>query len=189
MIIDYPTVLDFSKDGVLGITFTDLDIPTVFGNDLQEVYNKACEQLRLYVLDKESKKIRLPKKTPDNKIKLNADCLIVHIQIDIHEHELQYILSDHKPEIKFVDYTGKYPNLCSGILTIKVDAKQYQIGPYALNSGGNCGFYNNYKESYVNKGKWSIDKEDIPEEIVHLKDKIEDLVNDNVSYGCCGSCL
>lgn len=30
--------------------------------------------------------------------------------------------------IKFVEYTGKYPNLCSGILVLDVDGKEYVFG-------------------------------------------------------------
>ena len=30
-------------------------------------------------------------------------------------------------KIEFVEYTGKYPNLCSGILTIKVDNVTYSL--------------------------------------------------------------
>lgn len=30
-------------------------------------------------------------------------------------------------KIEFVEYTGKYPNLCSGILTIKVDNVPYSF--------------------------------------------------------------
>ena len=36
---------------------------------------------------------------------------------------------DDMPTIEFVNYTGEWPCLCSGTLTIKVDGKEYEIDP------------------------------------------------------------
>lgn len=30
--------------------------------------------------------------------------------------------------VKFISYTGKWPNLCSGILTLEIDGKEVQFG-------------------------------------------------------------
>ena len=30
--------------------------------------------------------------------------------------------------IKFISYTGKYPNLCSGVLTVEINGKEYKFG-------------------------------------------------------------
>ena len=30
--------------------------------------------------------------------------------------------------VEFVSYTGKYPNLCSGVLTLKINGKIYTFG-------------------------------------------------------------
>ena len=30
--------------------------------------------------------------------------------------------------IKFISYTGKWPNLCSGVLTVEIDGKEYKFG-------------------------------------------------------------
>ena len=30
--------------------------------------------------------------------------------------------------VKFIDYTGRYPNLCSGVLTLEIDGKIYKFG-------------------------------------------------------------
>ena len=40
----------------------------------------------------------------------------------------------NKTNIEFVSYTGAYPNLCSGILTMKVNGKEYEFGHDWLNS-------------------------------------------------------
>lgn len=35
--------------------------------------------------------------------------------------------------VKFVSYTGKSPNLCSGVLTLKIDGTQYKFGHNYMN--------------------------------------------------------
>ena len=30
--------------------------------------------------------------------------------------------------VKFISYTGEYPNLCSGVLTLEIDGKEYKFG-------------------------------------------------------------
>lgn len=117
--------------------------------------------------------------------------------------------------VKFISYTGKYPNLCSGVLTLEIDGKECKFGHnsdyshYDHNlkkwvytdedsgnpnhdafweSGGNCGFRNNYEE-YVNTGEWRIIASDLPEEFRELAGEIDAVFNENVPYGCCGGCL
>lgn len=31
-------------------------------------------------------------------------------------------------KIEFVDYNGEYPTLCSGVLTVLIDGKEYKFG-------------------------------------------------------------
>ena len=31
-------------------------------------------------------------------------------------------------KVKFVSYTGKFPNLCSGVLTLNIDGKEVKFG-------------------------------------------------------------
>ena len=40
------------------------------------------------------------------------------------------IINNHNGinHVKFISYTGKYPNLCSGILTLEIDGKEYKFG-------------------------------------------------------------
>ena len=101
--------------------------------------------------------------------------------------------------VKFVSYDGKYPYLCSGKLILEIDDEQVTFGDYDWNtkkgnirfwsSGGSCGFTSNYEDSYVNKGKWYIDVEDIPEKYRQYANEIDEVFNDNVPWGCCGGCL
>lgn len=107
--------------------------------------------------------------------------------------------------IEFVSYTGAYPNLCRGILTVRVDGKQYRFGYYwndekdksllepFWQSGGSCGFDDEWNELVSSDCPWVMDtwvkKDKYPKEI---KDKLEDILevmNQNVPGGCCGGCL
>lgn len=93
---------------------------------------------------------------------------------------------DDMPTIEFVNYTGEWPCLCSGTLTIKVDGKEYEIEH--LRSGGSVWFDDDWGD-HVESGPWSIDEDDIPEEIRQYKDEIEQVANDNIPWGCCGGCV
>lgn len=94
-------------------------------------------------------------------------------------------------EIEFVSYTGKYPCLCMGTLTLKIDGKEMSFkGEFY--SGGNCYFDEDWDE-HVTEGEWEIDF-DYPEwEALNLTDEekqyIVRLFDMNVERGCCGGCL
>ena len=55
--------------------------------------------------------------------------------------------------IKFISYTGEYPCLCMGVLTLEIDGDIIKFGNRYLNenrdyptfweSGGSCGFIGN----------------------------------------------
>ncbi len=106
--------------------------------------------------------------------------------------------------VEFVSYTGKYPNLCSGVLTLRIDGEEVRFGHNYLiidswktdgnydsfwRSGGECGFRNNYSESYIDKGEWYIDVDAIPDIYMKYAREIDDVFNENVPWGCCGGCL
>lgn len=101
--------------------------------------------------------------------------------------------------VEYISYTGKYPNLCSGILTLKIDGKILKFGDNYLDSkpilppfwmsGGICGFTDNYGSAYVHEGRWIIDPRDLPVQYQKYADEIIKVFNDNVPYGCCGGCL
>ena len=86
-----------------------------------------------------------------------------------------------KPKFEFVSYTGEWPNLCSGIMTFKVNGKKYQIK--RLESGG--GLDSDYEPF---EGEWKIKEDRLPEELRPFRKEIEKLANDNIEHGCCGGC-
>jgi hypothetical protein len=90
--------------------------------------------------------------------------------------------------IEFVSYDGKYPNLCSGQLVMRVNGVDVKFPKYCLHSGGSVWLSNGYSEEHVEKGEWTIAKwpEDFPKE---LKGAAKDLVNQNIPKGCCGGCV
>lgn len=98
-------------------------------------------------------------------------------------------------KVKFISYTGIWPCLCTGTLTLKVDGKEYRFGygdgmyPRFWTSGGGCGFRNGYSESYVYTGPWIIDENELPDELKQYSDEIDQVFNENVQFGCCGGCL
>lgn len=99
--------------------------------------------------------------------------------------------------IKFIEYTGRYPNLCRGNLILEIDGKivvfEY-LGDYDdkptnfWESGGSVTFGSNFSEK-VTKGPWTVDVEKLPEEYRKYADEIEQVFNDNVPHGCCGGCV
>lgn len=91
-------------------------------------------------------------------------------------------------EIEFVSYDGKYPCLCMGNLILKVDGTNITFKGI-LASGGTCGFRNDFSEEVVTHGRWEVDEDNLPENLVPYVDKITKLVNENIPYGCCGGCL
>ena len=99
-------------------------------------------------------------------------------------------------DCRFVNYTGKYPNLCRGILTLSINGINRTFGMYDdcdydkfWFSGGSTGFRNGYSDSYIKKGDWGIDEYRLPDELRPFATLLIDLFNDNVPKGCCGGCL
>lgn len=101
-------------------------------------------------------------------------------------------------QVEFVSYDGKWPNLCSGVLTLKINGKEEKFGfsfkgeqmhPKFWSSGGSCGFFNNYSDSYVNQAPWEFTQNDLPEQFQEYFEEISEVFNENVPFGCCGGCL
>lgn len=86
--------------------------------------------------------------------------------------------------IEFISYNGKYPNLCSGELILRIDGKEVSLSS-CLCSGGYVTFDDDWCE-HVGRGKWVVD---VPEEFAQYADEITEVVNDNVPWGCCGGCV
>lgn len=96
--------------------------------------------------------------------------------------------------VKFVSYTGKYPNLCMGELTLEVNGIEYKFMPYGYDNktsypsfwetgGGVTTEYDCYQ------GEWIIVYEKLPEELKKYAAEIDWVFNENVEYGCCGGCI
>lgn len=86
--------------------------------------------------------------------------------------------------IEFISYNGRYPNLCSGQLVLKIDGET--VDGIRLSSGGSVWFDSNWSE-HVEEGDWSADN--IPTKYEHAYDKIVAVINENVPKGCCGGCV
>lgn len=101
--------------------------------------------------------------------------------------------TEHVPvhPVKFISYTGGYPNLCSGILTLEIEGNTVTFGPTYKKSqypdfwasGGNCDWDGN-----ITSGPWIIDPDALPVEYQAYADEIEEVFNANVPWGCCGGC-
>lgn len=96
--------------------------------------------------------------------------------------------------VKFVNYTGRYPNLCRGTLTLEIDGIKYTFGAswknpkpdfdeFWCSSGGITENYEAYSD------EWQIDVNDLPEQFRKYATEIDEVFNDNVRWGCCGGCI
>ena len=90
--------------------------------------------------------------------------------------------------LEFVKYTGEWPNLCSGELTIREGDKEWTLPAHACISGG-CVWFDDGWLEHVEEGPWHIDQDRLPDELKRRVDEISDLMNDNVRHGCCGGCV
>lgn len=97
-----------------------------------------------------------------------------------------------KPKaIEIVSYDGKYPNLCSGRLTLKVGGKEYVTQPGVLCVGDGAGCYGNSDGSYtVAVGDWCVAPDKLPKEIRRYAARIEVAVSEaGIERPCCGGCI
>ena len=103
--------------------------------------------------------------------------------------------------IKVISYDGKYPNLCSGILTLNIDGKIVKFGnSYRFNEEdpeieyytffwySDC-FRNLNFDMNWEKEPWSFNIDYFPEKYLPYFDEICEVFNENVPWGCCGGCL
>lgn len=112
--------------------------------------------------------------------------------------------------VEFVSYNGEYPNLCSGVLVLKIDGVEYKFGhnyaaldwnnniykdedPTNPNfdqfwSSGGCVTVDKDWNFEVEEGDWLITVEDLPEQFWDVADEIDKVINENIPNGCCGGC-
>lgn len=86
--------------------------------------------------------------------------------------------------IKFISYSGCYPALCYGTLTIEVNGTRYELED-CLHSGGDITWDDEGIED-IEDGEWRVS---VPDELKAFKEAITEVVNDNVEHGCCGGCV
>ena len=115
--------------------------------------------------------------------------------------------------IKFISYTGKYPNLCSGVLTVDIDGKEYKFGhetgdydfekrcyktdnfdSFWISGGRVCSDKN--WNMWAEDGEWELDRywntkvdSRHPKWIIDVLPELIKVFNENVPYGCCGGCI
>lgn len=91
--------------------------------------------------------------------------------------------------VKFISYTGRYPNLCRGILTLEIDGEKVRFGSgekytdFWRSGGGISRSYNAYS------GEWDINISELPEQYQKYAIEIDKVFNANVPHGCCGGCI
>lgn len=109
--------------------------------------------------------------------------------------------------VEFVSYTGSYPCLCDGELTVLIDGKTVQFGhdsslpwhkvekivdtpeynPKFWVSGGSVSINDDDCEIYC--GPWELDETQLKPEYAEYAEELIEVFNENVPYGCCGGCI
>ena len=123
--------------------------------------------------------------------------------------------SKNTKRVKFISYTGEYPNLCSGILILEIDGIQYKFG----HNYATCQYDENKKTWYhtdedpehpnydqfwrsggsvshdkhwnwnIEHREWKIDVDELPEQFWDVAAEIDAVINENIPFGCCGGCI
>lgn len=110
---------------------------------------------------------------------------------------------EENPHVRFVSYSGKYPTLCVGILTLEIDGEKHYFGttkdvPFP-NSKEKIWREHNHDKFWISggmiddynaiHGEWLIDYEALPDELKKYAAQIDEVFNENVEFGCCGGCI
>lgn len=121
------------------------------------------------------------------------------------ESEKKKRIEEMRKALEFVEYTGRYPNLCSGRLFVRINGVLISFGNYCLGEKGKTSDegVQNYPEFWHTGGHlnrnydavqypWRlsdwIKEKQFPPEIRKFLPMLIDLFNENVPYGCCGGC-
>lgn len=124
--------------------------------------------------------------------------------------------NDNSGRVKFISYTGEYPNLCSGVLTLEIDGMIYKFGHEYMNrhwhddvnawvqededpenpnyesfwSSGGCVTGGSPDWDFkVETGEWQIDVDRLDPKFWDYAPEIDSVFNNHVKYGCCGGCV
>lgn len=104
-------------------------------------------------------------------------------------------------EIKFLNYTGEYPCLCFGTLTLLIDGRKTTFGdPVSQDtvfdhrafweSGGSlCLNENGDGKIFATEGAWIIHEERLHDHLKPYFGELAEIMNKNVPHGHCGGCL
>lgn len=88
-----------------------------------------------------------------------------------------------------IKYDGRYPILCFGHLEVWIDDTYYDFGEECLISGG-CVLHDEDWNMWTEEGPWRIDKDSYPQDFPEeYKDKLLEVINDELPWGCCGGCI
>lgn len=98
-----------------------------------------------------------------------------------------------KNHVEFVSYSGRYPNLCSGVLILRIDDEEVSFGgsddyEQFWDTDGQCYFATDWEPILV-LGEWHVECDELPEQYRKYWQEIQDVMNDNIPRGCCGGCL
>jgi len=118
--------------------------------------------------------------------------------------------------VEFVSYDGAYPNLCRGILIVKIDGELVKFGHDYSNchydsetktwsytdedpdnpnygsfwsSGGSITHDGYWNDIVVHHNEWEIDIDELDPKFWDVADELDKLINENIPYGCCGGCV
>ena len=102
------------------------------------------------------------------------------------------VISNNKDDsrvdhVKFVSYTGKYPTLCSGKLTLLIDGENVEFDGIKDRFLASGGFISG--DYYAYTGEWVICIDDIPEKYRKYAYEIDRVFNEHVPHGCRGGCI
>ena len=105
-------------------------------------------------------------------------------------------------KIEFISYDGKYPNLCSGRLTLLIDGKETTFGEGLINksydkhadygrfwtSGGTVTADKDWNFN-VTTGPWELWDSFLPDFLKPYGEQLIEIFNENTCWGCCGGCI
>lgn len=86
--------------------------------------------------------------------------------------------------VEFVSYDGSWPCYCRGEVILKIDGKEVSLGA-CLTSCGSVSFGDDWIEE-IFKGPWLVE---LPDELEQYREEIEECIDENIPYGCCGGCI
>lgn len=106
-------------------------------------------------------------------------------------------------EVEFINYTGEYPALCMGVLTLKINGVEHTFGsksryhsnpefPRFWMSGGHC--YIDDDSEGVTRDEWEFFNSTNRIKIDRVfgegacKQFLK-IMNENTHHGCCGGCI